>query len=81
MTEPAMNPKKNREQLIEVMFEKYGFEGASISIQAMLTLTAQGKHMILPCSWLTLFLETYCRLVDWSRGGHGRWRYACSSCV
>jgi actin-related protein 2 len=42
MTEPAMNPKRNRERLIEVMFEKYGFEGASISIQAMLTLTAQG---------------------------------------
>ena len=46
MTEPAMNPKRNRERLIEVMFEKYGFEGASISIQAMLTLTAQGTPAI-----------------------------------
>lgn len=42
MTEPPLNPKKNREQMMEVMFEKYGFLGASISIQAMLTLTAQG---------------------------------------
>jgi len=42
LTEPPMNPKKNRMKLIEVMFEKYGFAGCSISIQAMLTLTAQG---------------------------------------
>jgi actin-related protein 2 len=29
-------------QMVEAMFEKYGFEGVSVSIQAMLTLYAQG---------------------------------------
>lgn len=42
LTEPPMNPAKNREQLIEKMFEKYGFAAANVSIQAMLTLYAQG---------------------------------------
>jgi actin-related protein 2 len=36
-----MNPVKNREKLVERMFEKYGFFGVNISIQAMLTLYAQ----------------------------------------
>ncbi|RHY48317.1 hypothetical protein DYB30_011487 [Aphanomyces astaci] len=42
LTEPPLNPKANREKLVEMMFEKYGFEGTHISIQAMLTLYAQG---------------------------------------
>eukprot|EP00283_Hemiselmis_rufescens_P021002 CAMPEP_0173439056 /NCGR_PEP_ID=MMETSP1357-20121228/20744_1 /TAXON_ID=77926 /ORGANISM="Hemiselmis rufescens, Strain PCC563" /LENGTH=378 /DNA_ID=CAMNT_0014404391 /DNA_START=239 /DNA_END=1372 /DNA_ORIENTATION=- len=42
LTEPPMNPKRNREKLLEVMFEHYGFEGVNISVQAMLTLYAQG---------------------------------------
>lgn len=42
LTEPPMNPTSNREQLVERMFEKYGFAASSISIQAMLTLYAQG---------------------------------------
>jgi actin-related protein 2 len=42
LTEPPLNPKSNRQKLCEVMFEKYAFEGTSIAIQAMLTLTAQG---------------------------------------
>lgn len=42
LTEPPLNPKKNREKLVETMFEHYGFEGLHISIQAMLTLYAQG---------------------------------------
>jgi actin-related protein 2 len=37
-----MNPAKNREKLIETMFEKYQFCAANVSIQAMLTLYAQG---------------------------------------
>lgn len=41
LTEPPMNPIKNREKMIEVMFEKYGFAGAYIAIQAVLTLYAQ----------------------------------------
>ena len=38
------NPKKNREKMPEVMFEHYGFNGAYIAIQAVLTLYAQGNH-------------------------------------
>lgn len=36
-----MNPTKNREKMIEVMFENYGFQGAYVAIQAVLTLYAQ----------------------------------------
>lgn len=42
LTEPAMNPKKNRELMCQVMFERYGFEAVYIAIQAVLTLYAQG---------------------------------------
>eukprot|EP00126_Sphaerothecum_destruens_P001840 Sdes_comp15270_c0_seq2m4116 len=42
LTEPPMNPKKNRERMIEVMFEKYGFQGTYVAIQAVLVLYAQG---------------------------------------
>lgn len=37
-----MNPLKNREKMLEVMFEKYGFAGTYVAIQAVLTLYAQG---------------------------------------
>ncbi len=42
LTEPPMNPTRNREKMIEVMFEKYGFHSTYIAIQAVLTLYAQG---------------------------------------
>eukprot|EP00605_Chrysophyceae_sp_TOSAG23-4_P003048 GSChrysophyteH1.ASY1.ANO1.3353.1 assembled CDS len=42
LTEPPMNPRKNREKMVEEMFENYQFAAANISIQAMLTLYAQG---------------------------------------
>ncbi|KAG1696497.1 Actin-related protein 2 [Nymphon striatum] len=42
LTEPPMNPLKNREKMIEVMFERYQFAGTYIAIQAVLTLYAQG---------------------------------------
>ncbi|XP_017853318.1 actin-related protein 2 isoform X1 [Drosophila busckii] len=42
LTEPPMNPTKNREKMIEVMFEKYNFDSTYIAIQAVLTLYAQG---------------------------------------
>jgi len=42
LTEPPMNPKKNRELMVQTIFEKYGFQGAYIAIQAVLTLYAQG---------------------------------------
>ncbi|KAJ3054175.1 Actin- protein 2 [Rhizophlyctis rosea] len=42
LTEPAMNPVRNREKMAEVMFEHYGFNGLYVAIQAVLTLYAQG---------------------------------------
>merc|ERR1712169_145732 len=42
LTEAPMNPMKNREKMVEVMFEKYGFKSVYISIQAVLVLYAQG---------------------------------------
>jgi actin-related protein 2 len=42
LTEPPMNPKENRQKLVEIMFEKYGFEACYVAIQAVLTLHAQG---------------------------------------
>jgi actin-related protein 2 len=42
LTEPPMNPSRNREKLIQVMFEKYNFAGIHVAIQAVLTLHAQG---------------------------------------
>ena len=41
LTEPPMNPAKNRETLVERMFETYAFGAVNVSIQAMLTLYAQ----------------------------------------
>lgn len=42
LTEPPMNPLINRQKMIEVMFERYGFHAAYVSIQAALTLYAHG---------------------------------------
>jgi len=42
LTEPPMNPKENRERMVQTMFETYGFKGVYIAIQAVLTLYAQG---------------------------------------
>mmetsp|Transcript_9565 Transcript_9565/g.11983 ORF Transcript_9565/g.11983 Transcript_9565/m.11983 type:complete len:395 (+) Transcript_9565:43-1227(+) len=42
LTEPPMNPLANRRKLVEKMFETYGFSYCNVSIQAMLTLYAQG---------------------------------------
>lgn len=43
LTEPPMNPTKNREKMAEVMFEDYEFGGIYVAIQAVLTLYAQGE--------------------------------------
>ena len=43
LTDPPMNPKENRDRLLQTMFEHYGFAAAFIQIQAVLTLYAQGK--------------------------------------
>lgn len=42
LTEPPMNPLQNRKKLCECMYETYGFGHVNVSIQAMLTLYAQG---------------------------------------
>ncbi|OJA15232.1 hypothetical protein AZE42_07982 [Rhizopogon vesiculosus] len=42
LTEPPMNPKVNRQRMVQVMFEEYGFQGVYVAIQAVLTLYAQG---------------------------------------
>ncbi|VEU21949.1 DEKNAAE102925 [Brettanomyces naardenensis] len=42
LTEPPMNPLKNREKMCDVMFEKYKFGGVYVAIQAVLALYAQG---------------------------------------
>ena len=43
LTDPPLNPRSNRERLFQTMFERYGFAGAYIQIQAVLTLYAQGE--------------------------------------
>ncbi|KAJ9455577.1 Actin-related protein 2 [Diplonema papillatum] len=42
LTEAPMNPHKNRMKTFQIMFEKYGFHSAFMSIQAVLVLYAQG---------------------------------------
>lgn len=42
LTEPPMNPKKNREMMVTAMFEKFQFHSVYVAIQAVLTLYAQG---------------------------------------
>jgi actin-related protein 2 len=41
-TEAALNPPKNREKIVEIMFEKFGFAGVNLSVQAILALASQG---------------------------------------
>ncbi|KAJ1545441.1 Actin- protein 2 [Nowakowskiella sp. JEL0078] len=42
LTEPAMNPKKNRENMVRIMFEKYKFKAVYVAVQAVLTVYSQG---------------------------------------
>lgn len=42
LTEAPMNPRKNRERMVETMLETFEVSGANVSIQAVLTLYAQG---------------------------------------
>jgi len=42
LTEAANNPKQNRKKLVETMFETFNFQGVQCSIQAVLTLYAEG---------------------------------------
>merc|ERR1719311_707824 len=43
-TEAALNPPRNREKIVETMFEKYGFAGVNVSVQAILALCSQGLN-------------------------------------
>lgn len=45
LTEPPMNPLKNREKMCEVMFDRYNFGGVYVAIQAVLALYAQGEFL------------------------------------
>lgn len=42
LTEPPLNPTANQKRMLEEMLEHYQFDGAKVSIQAMLVLYAQG---------------------------------------
>lgn len=44
LTEPPMNPVKNRESMCEIMFERYQFGGVYVAIQAILALCGEGRH-------------------------------------
>lgn len=54
LTEPPMNPLRNREQMCEVMFERYGFGGVYVAIQAVLALYAQGMFVCLLVCFFSL---------------------------
>ncbi|KAH9299824.1 hypothetical protein KI387_031506, partial [Taxus chinensis] len=43
LTEPPLNPKANREKMIELMFEVFGTPATYIAIQAVLSLYASGR--------------------------------------
>ena len=43
LTEAPLNPKSNRERMLEVMFEKFNSPSAYVAIQAVLALYASGR--------------------------------------
>ena len=42
VTEAALNPKKNREKMAELIFERHGFAGCMFESQALLSLMCEG---------------------------------------
>ena len=81
LTEPAMNPKRNREKMVEVMFERYGFQGVYVAVQAVLTLYAQGAIFIEVLEFYGLWepnskfgIKRNLRTSNGSRSGLGRRR-------
>lgn len=43
LTEPPLNPKANRERMVEIMFESFNVPAAAIEVQALLSLYASGR--------------------------------------
>merc|ERR1719446_652873 len=43
VSEPCMNPKKNRERMVEMLFEKFSVPAAYIVIQAVMSLYSYGR--------------------------------------
>ena len=43
LTEPALNPKENREKLVETVLEDFQFSACKVETQATLTLVSQAK--------------------------------------
>ena len=78
LTEPPMNPKANREKMVQTMFEKYGFQACYIAIQAVLTLYAQGilitKKSSVRLTLSSSFRSTY-------RSSRRFWRRCDSRCT
>jgi len=44
LTEPILNPKKNKEKMAEVMFEKFNFPCIQVGVQALMSLFSQGMQ-------------------------------------
>ena len=42
LTEPPLNPAKNRDKMVETMFEKFKVDGVHIACDALLSLYASG---------------------------------------
>ena len=51
LTEAPMNPKRNRERMCEITFERFRAKGVFVHVQAVLTLYAQGlmSGLVLDC--------------------------------
>jgi len=49
MTEAPLNPKVNREKMVEIMFETFNVQGFYIAIQAVLSLYSNGRTTGVVC--------------------------------
>lgn len=59
LTEPPLNPLKNREKMCEKMFERYNFGGVYVAIQAVLALYAQGRsRLFLTRDWANYLIRS-----------------------